>query len=377
MIALNPNSERFLSQSVTSSSRPHSYLAMVLLYQDFIHSLIRARHRKVEMEFSEYYSDEKNLLRKIAALKKAYESIGGSITVNKLIDNLKEYYGLDYTTAASEERKNIFDPAMISYFYLSGQSTRNKTVDFIHKSFKEHLLAEYYIESMLDYNNRHYLNVGMLSDQTLQHLAGLLELVTNEDENLKEQTDNFIMSLKNQHGKTLKETLIDNATKIFESEEIVIFQIREDNNNYKKGWNTVSHIPSNKYRELWIHRWLSLYIWNFLAQNKINKNILSNFILFTSHNTPSSLKRLTGMDLSGASLSCVNFSHADLPRAHLSYADLSRANLSYADLYNADLSRANLSRANLYNADLSRAKFTAVINLPIPIDKAREHGAII
>jgi hypothetical protein len=51
MIALNPNSERFLLQSIASSNRSRYYLTMALLYQDFIHSLIRARHKKVEREF--------------------------------------------------------------------------------------------------------------------------------------------------------------------------------------------------------------------------------------------------------------------------------------------------------------------------------------
>src|SRR6476646_4619189 len=47
MIALNPNSERFLQQSVNSfdeSSSRSSCLTMALLYQDFIHSLIRAKY---------------------------------------------------------------------------------------------------------------------------------------------------------------------------------------------------------------------------------------------------------------------------------------------------------------------------------------------
>jgi hypothetical protein len=164
-----------------------------------------------------------------------------------LIAGLRDYYGLDYANLSSEERKEIFDPVLISYFYLSGQKKRDKTIDFIHKSFKEHLLAEYYIESVLDYSNRHYLNVGMPSDQTIQHLTGLLEIVNNEDEN-QEQIDSFIISLKNQHEKILKKTLVENTTKIFESEEIVIFQLIEDNNkkNDDTGWNTM-HIPINKY----------------------------------------------------------------------------------------------------------------------------------
>ncbi len=361
MIALNPNSERFSQQSVTSSNQ-RSYLTMALLYQDFIHSLIRAKYKEVAKEFSEYYSDEKNLLRKIAALKQAYESIGDILTVNLLLAGLKEFYGLDYTSAsASEERKNIFDLSLTSYFYLSGKTTRDKTIDFIHKSFKEHLLAEYYIENMLDYDNKHHLNVGIPSEQTINHLSGLLEIVNNEDKNLAEQTDNFIMSLKNQqqHGKTLKEILVDNATKIFESEEIVVFHSKR---NDKMEWNII-HIPSNKYRDLWIHRWLSLYILKTLAsKSKIDKKILSNFITNTSHITPHYLKGLKDANLSGANLSGAN---------------LSETNLSYADLSGANLSETDLTYAYLYNANLSKADLSTAINLPISIEEAKKRGAIV
>jgi len=369
MIALNPNSERFLPQSVTSSiNKSRSYLTMALLYQDFIHSLIRAKYRKAAEEFSEYYSEEKNLLRKIAALKQAYESIGDILTVNKLIVGLGDYYGLDYNTIASEERKNIFDPAMISYFYLSGKTTRDKTVDFIHKSFKEHLLAEYYIESMLDYNNRHYLNVGMPSDQTINHLTGLLEIVLNEDEHLRKQTDNFIISLKNQHDKTLKESLVENATKIFESEEIVIFQPNKKKDINRKndgmGWDTI-YTPAMKYRELWIHRWLSLYILNSLApKNKIDKTILANFITNTSHTVPSSLKRLTNVDLSesdlsGADLHKANLSEGIFKGTDLSFTDLSGADISNACIIESDLSGADLVETNLTKSTLSKTNLSS------------------
>ena len=225
MIALNPNSERFLQQSANSIGQSSlyrsSYLTMALLYQDFIHSLIRAKYKEVSKEFSEYYSDEKNLLRKIAALKHAYESIGDTLTVSKVIESLRDYYGFDYSKD-SKERTDIFDLALTSYFYLSGKTTRDKTIDFIHKSFKEHHLAEYYIENMLDHSNKHYLNVGIPSEQTINHLAGLLEIINNENDIFKEdeweQIDNFITSLKNKrqlHGKTLKEILTENATKHF------------------------------------------------------------------------------------------------------------------------------------------------------------------
>jgi hypothetical protein len=192
----------------------------------------------------------------------------------------------------------------------------------------------------------------MPSNQTIQHLEGLLEIVSNEDENLAEQTDNFIMSLKNQqhqHGKTLKEILVDNARRIFESEEMIVFHSKR---NDKMGWNII-HIPSNKYRDLWIHRWLSLYILNTLAsEQKIDKKILSNLIDNTSHITPHYLKRLV---------------NANLSNANLSNANLSKADLSCAKNSDADLSYANLSGSNL----------SKVFYLPISRNEAKKRGAII
>ena len=96
MIASNSNSERFLQQSVTPSIKLSQHLTMALLYQDFIHSLIRARHIHTSPEFSGYYIDEKNLLRKIAALKQSCESSEEILTVSKVIKRLKDYYGLDF-----------------------------------------------------------------------------------------------------------------------------------------------------------------------------------------------------------------------------------------------------------------------------------------
>jgi hypothetical protein len=88
------------------------------------------------------------------------------------------------------------------------------------------------------------------------------------------------------------------------------------------------HLYDTGYKDLWIHKWLSLYILNFLVpKTKIDKKILSNFISNASNATPDYLKRL-----------------------------------SDANLYNADL-----SNANLYNA----------INLPISIDEAKGRGSFI
>ena len=54
-----------------------------------------------------------------------------------LIKGLQEHYDLSYSK--EDLRKNKIIP---SYFYLVGQTSDDKRVDFIHKSFREHLLAE-------------------------------------------------------------------------------------------------------------------------------------------------------------------------------------------------------------------------------------------
>ena len=56
-----------------------------------------------------------------------------------VVSGLRDYYGLNYNK--EDLRKNKI---VTSYFYLKGTTTTDKTVDFIHKSFMEHLLAEYY-----------------------------------------------------------------------------------------------------------------------------------------------------------------------------------------------------------------------------------------
>lgn len=70
---------------------------------------------------------------------------------------------------------------------------------------------------------------------------------------------------------------------------------------------------------------------------------------------------LTNVDLSGATLICVNLSITDLTRANLTRAnllgvDLSGANLSGANLIGVDLIGVNLTRANLIGADLRWAE---------------------
>jgi hypothetical protein len=76
--------------------------------------------------------------------------------------------------------QDALEPIISSYFYLTSPEPRAR-IDFIHSSFKEYLLAEYYIESLL-LDKPYRLNVGMPSSETMTFLNRLLEFLFNDDD---------------------------------------------------------------------------------------------------------------------------------------------------------------------------------------------------
>ncbi|MFZ0512290.1 MAG: hypothetical protein WAM14_11840 [Candidatus Nitrosopolaris sp.] len=93
-----------------------------------------------------------------------------------VIEGLK-YYDISYDEATLK-------PILTSYFYLQSTTVLDMSMDFIHKSFREYFLAEYYLESILN-DKRHYLNVGLPSRETILFLDGLLELLSDNKKKLK------------------------------------------------------------------------------------------------------------------------------------------------------------------------------------------------
>ena len=132
-------------------------------------------------------------------------------------------------------------------------------ISFLHKSFIEHLLAEYYIDSVtLPYEiGKYYLNIGMPSEETLGHLQGLLSFIENTSGSFKKQIETFADSLHRSQS-DLKQVIIDNAKRIFEAEEIILQKDKLDRDG-NGIWLSLT-VPPYKYSHLWIHRWLSLYI---------------------------------------------------------------------------------------------------------------------
>ena len=245
---------------------------------------------------------------------------------------------------------------------MQSTTALDMSMDFIHKSFREYFLAEYYLESILN-NKGHYLNVGLPSSETILFLDDLLELLLdNKNENLKEYANILTKSLLSQTNQQdnlsqsdITQTLWKNAQRYYEDEQI-IFKTEHYESN--KIW-FIADFPISKYAELWIHRWLSLYILNKLAPDtRIDKNKLADFIVKTSHTLPQLQMRLNKVDLSNQFLGNTRVSGADLSDANLFYASLSGASLPAANLSNASLSNADLTGASLPAADLSNASLS-------------------
>ncbi len=333
-------------------------MTRALIYEGFIHSIIRGKHRSIadQLNITQYYNDEKRILRKIAAVRQMNEP--RILTRNKVIEQLEYYYGLQNSNVYLQE--HIIEPILSSYFYLQGSTTDDKTIDFIHKSFREYLLAEYYIESIVN-DKIHYLNVGIPTYETILFLDGLLEILLFKeyDEKLRDFIDTFFPI--GERGQITKLTLLSklkkNAQACFESEQI-IYHSEEQSFPNNNAWN-LSELSISKYPSLLVHRWIALFILNKITPGiTIEKNFLVEFIVKTIHNIPVWLRMLSKFKLSGSNLSRVDLSEANLSEANLSEANLSEANLSGANLSKAYLKGADLSRAILSGADLSRANLS-------------------
>jgi uncharacterized protein YjbI with pentapeptide repeats/nucleoside phosphorylase len=325
-----------------------------LFYYAFVHSIVRGKYRfKEEEEFKEIYPIEKELLRITAALKNLY---GDDLTEELLNNSLKNFFEKDYENRA----KPLLDLFLTSYFYRSPQKIVSKKIEFIHKSFEEYLLAEYYYESIRDGirdGKMYRLNAGEPSIETMEFLNGLIGIL--KDKEAKE----FLRKIIDENPLIKDEDrqkIIENSRRIVESEAIIIKAGEEEKEEI---WKEV-RISSD---ELWLYRWIALSVFAWLHENEtIDKHKIESLIRLSSHFIPSHVKNLERIDLTEANLEEANLSRANLEGANLSRAklfeanlegaNLSRANLSRADLFEANLSKANLEKANLSRANLMGAK---------------------
>jgi hypothetical protein len=371
------NSETDEKVDFDESWSPHLHRA--LIYQKFVHSVIRGKHEKIarSYEWDRFYRDEKKILRRIAALRQLNK---GSLTVG-LVDAGLKAFGVEVSDVNVKEK--IIEPIITSYFYLQSNTSNEEQIDFIHKSFEEYLVAEYYIESIINKDKWYRLSIGTPSNETMVFFDGLLELFNLDNAFITGYLSRFIDSLPDEETKELfknktideiKEIIITNVQTAFQEVQVV-FQSRIDSEEL---WN-IARITIQQFSDLWIHKWLLARVLNkFGKMNSHSKSIFKLLVEKTVNNIPTSLKKLerthldhinlSGANLQGANLEGAFLNSTDMIGANLCLANLEGANLEYAPLRYALLNHTQLMRANLRHADLQGASLVDA-NLVGAIDR--------
>lgn len=351
------------------------------IYLLFFHQVVQGKYKDLSGDkLTEAYIDEKKILRRIAVLKQIY---GDDLTWRIAEEKLRD----------SESSSNRYDVS--SYFFYFRSSIRGKTIDFVHKSFEEYLLSEYYLECVLA-NQIKRLNLRIPSKDTIDFLDGMIGLLRSNDDSVRRsmmtdetgllQSFNVENSLKNNNNKQLElifKRLIEVTRNAIIDERIFVPTIYDE----KSVDQDIQNLAINKYELLWIYRWISLYIFNQLNLQKsdkpdIDSQKVSRLVKDSSSFMPYYLKVLKGLDLSNVDLTGADLYRADLYGIKLSNANLVRANLSKANLSNAslscsDLSGADLSCAILDNTILVDALFWNTYLADANLSKADLSDAII
>ena len=399
-----------------------------LIYTLFFHHIVKGKYTSPPPPgYDELFALEKITLRKIAAIKQKHQTqnIPEKSTTEMVIEELKKL-----EEKQSDKILSAFNNVLLRCYFTD--IIQSQQLSFMHITFMHYLLAEYYIESLIE-NKMHRLNIGVPSEQTISFFNGLIDLIAyaNEKKHLSDSNDetdddpivkfiekddtcllrSFNVSYKNNLPKFIKK-LTENARSSFNNDCIIFFNdnaiVKEINEEIRKErtedepkdnfWTLVKDITSSDYACLWIHRWIPLYILNKLTKDKADKTQLKDLIKYSSNSIPSLLKNLreadlTDVDLSGANLSGADLSGAYLRNAVLSGADLTEAVLSATDLTEADLtgailrkltnplrkriilSGAKLSGADLTEADLSEADLSTADLTKADLSGANLSGA--
>jgi uncharacterized protein YjbI with pentapeptide repeats len=362
MVASVYNNSSPKEREILFASTTSHILAEIYLYQQFIHNVVLGKPRDVaKEEFEEWFrrsKDEKRALRLVAFMKNEFPSLYKS-KAKDILDLFK------FSLPKSSES------FLSTYFSTKHDEQGTEKLEFIHKSFQEYLLAEFYIESVI--NRKYYRLMGSEpSRETYLFIQGLIEFVTNNEKNIKKYAEDLINTFYEDNQKIELEAFIkdlkSNSTRFVKEQKLVLDSPREESL-----WN-LWQLEFKDLKKIWVSKWIGVFIAGNVARKyqeiveeeflKCSSFIISNSGSFIENKfligvyLPKIYLRdanLTRIMLYDADLSRADLSRAYLSGAGLSGAGLSRANLRDADLLNANLSRANLSRADLSGAGLSRA----------------------
>ena len=373
---------------IKSKDKLTGNMAKSLIYLNFFHYIIRGQYAfPLTEEKNELYFYEKKMLRALAVLKQIY---GDELREEK-VNQSQEIFGYLIDTSK-------FDKILDSYFYVKPKKFV-KIIDFVHKTFKEYLLAEYYVGCLLD--KIRWMNIGIPSKETVEFLGGLFELLNTDNQKIRKFIESNIeneISLANSFepmvDDDVKEKIIETSIKSIDDvkEKIIETSIKSINQEQKifsphvnkdeKNEGGQITISIDTYENLSIPGWISLFALDILApglypRDNKDKEKLVKLIRHPNNNVPAELKKLKKVDLSDAYLADVNLADVDLSGADLSKANLSNINLSGANLSAAKLLKADLSDARLHKTNLSKADLSDATLRYANLSKADLRGAIL
>jgi hypothetical protein len=245
----------------------------ILIMQE-IYSILEGRY-----QYSKEIANEKWILRKTAALKTMFEEV--------YEENLPKQLKI----IIKKEQEEFIDlqeiklhTVLTAYFKLNEKSNNKHSVDFLHKSFQEYLLAEYYVESIL-HNKGFRLNIGRPSDVTVEFLSSFLSFI--KDSHKKEYEKHLLRIVKslylNKADKQdeeiipllieFKEIILDNAVKIFEENKIAFIDF-ENNTIESEFWKEKDVANYKQYYENFIYKAISLFVIKILDEQCNPKSLI-------------------------------------------------------------------------------------------------------
>jgi uncharacterized protein YjbI with pentapeptide repeats len=320
-------------------------LKKTLIYITFIHTLLRGRHKSLtEIEdWVEFYTNEKKILRKIAVLKQLYQ------------DHLTEV--LLKTELASFKIKiddEELEPILTSYFR---KNTRDdaRYYDFIHESFKEYLVAEHYVESILNGTIVH-LNVSKPSKETMQFLDGFLELLQLNNPTI---ISSFLSSYESffrtfaavpksepltEILKNFRENIKNNSKSFFEDKSIIVSKKNLIRNSSDANYFVLG-IHSEDYKIMWIHRWISLYVLAKIGY-EIDMSKVSELLEIAGNYVDPHVKTIPNSNLSDNNLNRIDITGSSLRGQTIINGNISNSKLMECQIENAYFENVNSSFTN-------------------------------
>jgi hypothetical protein len=290
-----------------------------LLFFHIIHDVILGKHETEadSYSYSRHHLNEKRTLRKIAELKYIY---GDKLTIEQIVESIKRS-----PSGIKTDILKVFKTLITSYFYITPDNNYEERIDFIHKSFVEYLLAEYYLQCCFTRQPSN-INMSALKLETISFLQGILELLKSVN---SKEYQRILKAFGLDSRTKVTDDLLEIGKSFFEDEKPLIPTSTE----YRRIDNIVN--SSN----LQNHRWIGILLLNKMGNKyKINSKKFFDFIRSVNNSILGNIITIENIDLSFSELS------EDLGNYNLSSANLSHS-MFHGSFYGTKFVRADISHS--------------------------------